>query len=140
MGDLHIRHSSGGRGDEVAALALGAAMAAALIHLAWHAISVVLEVIAWVAAGTAGTVAVAGGVMAGLRVRRAVRASRARRAAALARPVVTITPRDHARPAAVQAARPAIAPPRPVGSWPLPGWWEEIRPRIGGDSDEYRPR
>jgi len=144
--DVHIRHGSGGGGEGLAALVLGAAVVMALIHMAWGAISAALhviltalEVIAWTVAGAAVTTVVTGGVVAGLRIRTAVHVAHARRAA-VARPVVTITPDGYVRPVPAEADRPAIEPPRRSAPWPLPGWWEEIRPQIGGDSDEHRPR
>ena len=76
---------------------------------------------------------------------RAVRRVRTRRAARQV--TYRITPpipaaRRTEPPAIGQAGRPALGQPpqhRP-GAWPLPGWWEDIRPRIGGDGDEHRPR
>jgi hypothetical protein len=38
----------------------------------------------------------------------------------------------------IRTDRPAIDAPHSARSWPLPGWWAEIRPRIGGDDDEHR--
>lgn len=143
--DVHIRHGDGG-GETLAVVALAIGVAAFLIHQAWHTIIAIWHVIltiltiaAWTLAGVTGAAALTGGVLAGLRIRRAVRAHRT---AGTARPpVVTITPAGHIRPVPLHAERPAaIEPPRPASSWPLPGWWAEVRPRIGGDSDEHRPR
>ena len=105
----------------------------------------VLEVIGWTLAGTASAAVLGGGVLAGIRIRRAVRAARARRTMTQpAAPVIQITPEGYVRPLPDEpgTARPALSPPArgPATAWPLPGWWEEIRPRIGGDSDEHRPR
>jgi hypothetical protein len=147
--DVHIRHGGSG-GDGLAALVIAAVIAAALIRAAWgtitaafHVILTALEVIAWTLAGATMAAVLAGGVLAGLRIRNAVRVARARRAAVSApRPVVTITPEGHVRPLALEEDRPAIEAPRSALSagWPLPGWWDEIRPRIGGDGNDSRPR
>ncbi len=149
--DVHIRHGGGGDGAGAwAALAVLVALAVVggaarhLIATALHVVVTVLEVIAWTLAGTASAAVLAGGVLAGIRIRRAVRAARARRAVASPAPVIQITPEGYVRPLPDEpgAARPALSPPRqgPATAWPLPGWWEEIRPRIGGDGDEHRPR
>ncbi|MGH3299145.1 MAG: hypothetical protein ACRDP7_45885, partial [Trebonia sp.] len=74
---------------------------------------------------------------AAVRIRRAVLLARAR--SMVAPPVITITPEDTGARCLPPngTGRPAIGAPRAAGSWPLPGWWEEVRPRIGGD-DEHR--
>ena len=133
--DVHIRHGGGPDGSGLIALAVIAAVLAA-VHAAWgvicavlHVIVVALEVIAWTLAGTALAAAVGGAVWAGLRIRRAVQARHVPRASAP--PVITVIPEA--------PARPVIEPPRPSGAWPLPGWWEEIRPHIGHDDGGSRP-
>jgi hypothetical protein len=142
--DVRIQHGHGGDGaGPWAALAVLVALAVIggaarhAITAAAHVLAVVLEVIAWMLAGAAIAAVTGCGVLAGVLIRRAVLAARARRAAP---PVITIAP-DSSMPRLPEVARPAIgAPhPRPPG-WPLPGWWEEIRPRIGGDGDEHRRR
>ena len=139
--DVRIQHSGDGAGPWVAlavlvALAVVGGAARHVIGEVAHVLVTVFEVIAWTVAGVVIAAAVSGGVHAGVRIRRAVHAARARRAAAS---VITITPDVFTRPVA-SVARPAIGAPRPTdaGAWPLPGWWEEIRPRIGGDGDEHR--
>ena len=149
--DVRIQHGHGGDGaGPWAALAVLVALAVVggaarhLIGTVAHVLVTVLEVIAWTLAGTASAAVLTGGVLAGIRIRRAVRAARARRAVAPPAPVIQIRPEGHARPLPDRArpARPALSPPPqgPATAWPLPGWWEEIRPRIGGDGDEHRPR
>jgi hypothetical protein len=134
--DVHIRHGGGPDGSGLIALAVIAAVLAGVIHAVWgvisavlHVILVTLEVIAWTLAGTALAAAVGGTVWAGLCIRRAVQARHVPQASAP--PVITMIPET--------PARPAIEPPRPSGTWPLPGWWEEIRPHIGHDDGGSRP-
>jgi hypothetical protein len=147
--DVHIRHGGGDGAGAWAALAVLVVLAVVggaarhLIATALHVMVTVLEVIAWTLAGAAAAAVLTGGVFAGVRVRRAVLAARGRRAVAQRAPVIHITPEGHLRPLPDSAspARPALSPPpqQPATGWPLPGWWEEIRPRIGGDDDQYRP-
>ncbi len=147
--DVHIRHGGGegpGAWAALAVLIVLAIIGGAARHLiatALHVALTVLEVIAWTLAGAAAAAVLTGGVLAGVRIRRAVIAARARRAIAPPAPVIHITPEGDLRPLPDPASqpRPALSPPpRPSAtSWPLPGWWEEIRPRIGGDDDQYRP-
>jgi hypothetical protein len=141
--DVRIQHGHGGDGPGAwAALAVLIALAAAggaarhVIGEAAHVLVTVLAVIAWTLAGAGIVAVVSGGVLAGVRIKRAVRAARARRGVP---PVIAITPDSYARHVP-DAYRSAIDAPRgrAGGSWPLPGWWEEIRPRIGGDGDERR--
>ena len=134
--DVHIRHGGGPDGSGLIALAvIGAVLAVAaraawgVIFVAFHVIVTALEVIAWTLAGAVIVAAVGGGVWAGLRIRTAIRDRQAHRAAAP--PVITVIPEA--------SARPAIEPPRPSGAWPLPGWWEEIRPHVGRDDGGSRP-
>ena len=149
--DVHIQHGHGGDGAgawaalaALVALAVIGGAARHLIATALHVVVTVLEVIAWTLAGTAAAAVLTGGVMAGVRIRRAVLAARARRAITPRPPVIHITPEGHLRPLPDETspARRALSPPpqQPATAWPLPGWWEEIRPRIGGDGDEHRPR
>ena len=143
--DVHIQHGHGGDGaGPWAALALLVVLAAIggaarhLIGAVAHVLVIVLEVVGWTLAGIASAAVLTAGTVAGVRIRRAVRAARARRAAP---PIITITPQAPARPLP-DPGRAAIGAPREraAEAWPLPGWWEEIRPRIGGDGDEHRPR
>jgi len=143
--DVRIQHGHGGDGAgpwvalaALVALAVAGGAGRHVIGAAAHVLVAVLEVIAWTLVGVASAAVIGGGVLAGVRITRAVRVARACR---VAPPVITITPDSPARPLP-EAGRPAIDVPRPwaAGSWPLPGWWEEIRPRIGGDGDEHRPR
>jgi len=143
--DVHIQHGHGGDGAGpwaalavLVALAIAGGAARHVIGAVVHVVVTVLEVIGWTLAGAATAAVIGGGVLAGVRIRRAVCAARARRVAA---PVITITADSPARPLPA-AGRPAIGPPsrREAAGWPLPGWWEEVRPRIGGDGDEHRRR
>ena len=148
--DVHIRHGGGDGAGAWAALAALVALAVIggaarhLIATVLHVVVTVLEVIAWTLAGTAAAATLTGGVLAGVRIRRAVLAARARRAVAPPAPVIHITPEGYLRPLPdeTRPARPALGSPpqQPATAWPLPGWWEEIRPQIGGDGDEHRPR
>jgi hypothetical protein len=147
--DVHIRHGDGdgeGAWAVLAALVVLAIVGGAARHVianALHVVVAVLEVIAWTLAGAAAAAVLTGGVLAGVRIRRSVLAARARRAVAQRPPVIHITPEGYLRPLPDPAsqARPALSPPlqHPATGWPLPGWWEEIRPRIGGDDDQHRP-
>jgi hypothetical protein len=148
--DVHIRHGHGGDGAGawaalagLVALAVIGGAARHLIATTLHVVVTVLEVIAWTLAGAAAAAVLTGGALASVRIRRAVLAARARRAAVPRVPVIHITPEGYLRPLPDPAspARPALSPPpqQPATSWPLPGWWEEIRPHIGGDDDQHRP-
>ena len=93
-------------------------------------------------AGVCGTVIV---VTGGVLTVRVTRRRRARRAVWQVPYRATVIPsaRLTGRPGIGRAAgRPALSQPprRRPGASPLPGWWEEIPPRIGEDSDEHRPR
>ena len=148
--DVHIRHGGDGAGPWAAlavlvVLAIAGGAARHVIGDVARVLVTVLEVIGWTLIASASAAVAGGGVLAGVRVRRAVRAARARRAMPQpAAPVIQITPEGYVRPLPDEpgAARPALGPPPrgPAGAWPLPGWWEEIRPRIGGDGNEHRPR
>lgn len=141
--DVQVRHGGGGGGESGAVIALIAfivlATARGVGHKALtgvaHAVGTAVEVIMWTLAAVVILAVTAGITYAALRIRAAV--VRARRA--ISPPVITITPEDprarYVSPGGT--GRPAIDAPRPARSWPLPGWWEEIRPRIGGD-DEHR--
>jgi hypothetical protein len=119
--DVHIRHGGGPEGGPWVALAVVLVLAAAggaargAISAAADVLVTVLEVIGWTLAGLAGAAVLGGGALAGVRIRRAVRAARARR---VPPPVITITPHSPARPVP-GAGRPALDPPRlrAAGSW-----------------------
>jgi hypothetical protein len=92
-------------------------------------------------AGVCGTVIVITGAVLTVRVTRRVRARRAARQVTYHATVIPAA-RLTGRPCIDRpAGRPALGQPprRQPGVWPLPGWWEDIRPRIGPDSDD-RPR
>jgi hypothetical protein len=132
---IHCQGCGHGGGAAGAVIALAVIVALAL-RKAWPAIVSAVEITAWTVTGVAGAVLlVTGGVLAA----RVVRRHRARRASWRS-PVTTIAAQG--REAVPPAMHPAIDPPHPAGgrAWPLPGCWEEIRPRIGGDGDEHRPR
>jgi hypothetical protein len=140
--DVRIRHGSGGGPGPVIALIALVALAAAggaaheALSSAVHVLAIVLDVILWTLGSAVILAAAAGVTYAAVRIRRAVLTARASRA--VPPPVITVTPEDPAtRYLPDRAGRPAIEAPRTTGSWPLPGWWEEVRPLIGGD-DEHR--
>jgi hypothetical protein len=138
--DVHIRHSDGGGSGPVIALIALVALAAAggaahkAAASAAHVIATVLDVLM----GTLGAVvilaAAAGVGYAALRIRAAARSARDRRTVTAT--VIRVTPE---RPGTAHLApdngRPSIAAPRDARSWPLPGWWEEIRPQAGGGDE-----
>jgi len=146
MGRLEVRirhgHDSGGW-PAAAVLILLIALAAGgaarkQVTAAAHTAMTIIEIAAWTLASLVMLAAAAGLTWAGLRIRRAVRAARARRAA----PVITLTPgcysADATRRLQLGATddRPALDPPgRIPGSWPLPGQWSEVRPQNGGNDD-----
>jgi hypothetical protein len=138
---LHCDGCPGGAGGTGVVIALLAIIAVG-VHAAWPAIAHAIEIAAWVVAGISGAALLITGTVLAVRVARRVRARRARRQVTChatilppARPARYPTIRQPARPRAL-----GPAPQRPSGAWPLPGWWEDIRPRIGGDSDDHRPR
>ena len=131
---LHCDGCGHGGGPAAAVIALVVIVALAL-HKAWPAIMTGLEIAAWTLASVCGAaLAITGAVL----VVRMARRHLARRAA-LYRPAPVLPAiRLVAEHIDTPAERPAIT--RRPATWPLPGWWEEIRPRIGGDGDEHRPR
>jgi hypothetical protein len=139
--DVHIRHG-GGDGGPAAAVVVLLLFIAVGLRAVWPEMVHVLEIAVWTVAAIIG--AAVTGTVTVLTVR-GVRRYRAHRATPQvtyrAEPVIPPA-RLAARPVKPPAGRPALNPPwqGPARSWPLPGWWEEIRPRIGGDSDEHRPR
>jgi hypothetical protein len=138
---LHCDGCPGGGAGVGVVIALLVIIAVGL-RSAWPAIVHAIEIAAWTVAGIAGAAILVTGTALTVRVTRRVRARRARRQVAYH---ATILPpaRPAGRPAIGRPARHRALgqpPQRPAGAWPLPGWWEGIRPRIGGDSDERRPR
>ena len=138
---LHCDGCGHGGGPAAAVIALLVIVAVAA-RKAWPEIVHTVEIAAWTVAGVTGAaILVTGGVLTAKVVRRC----RARRAVRQATYHATVIPavRLIERPTVERpAGRPALGQPpqlRP-GAWPLPGWWEDIRPRIGGDGDEHRPR
>ena len=96
------------------ALAIVGGAARHLIGDVAHVLVTVLEVIGWTLAAIASAAVAGGGVLAGVRIRRAVRAARARRAMTQpAAPVIQITPEGYVRPLPDEpgTARPALGPP-----------------------------
>jgi hypothetical protein len=145
MGRLEVQirhgHDGGGWGAAVALIllivfAIGGA-AHKQVTAAAHTVMTVIEIAAWTLASLVMLGAAAGLTWAGLRIRRALHAARARRAA----PVITLAPDCYSAdtPRRLQGAtddRPALDPPRRItASWPLPGQWSEVRPQNGGDDD-----
>ena len=140
--DVHIRHG-GGDGGPAAAVVVLLMFIAAGLRAVWPEIVHTVEIAVWTVAAIIGTAITVTATVLTVRVTRTHRARRAMRQASYrAEPVI---------PAARLIERPTIEPPagRPAlgqpsrwqpGAWPLPGWWEDIRPRIGGDGDEHRPR
>ena len=140
-------HGSGGPAAAVIALLVIVAVAAREV---WPKVVHAVEIAAWTVAGLTGAAILATGTVLTVRVVRRVRARRALRQAArqvhaayhaTVIPAVRLTdPSAIDRPEWPE--RPALGQPsqRQPGAWPLPGWREDIRPRIGGDSDERRPR
>jgi hypothetical protein len=130
----------GGGGAAGAVIALLVIIAVAM-RKAWPEIVRVVEVTAWTVAGITGTVIV---VTCGVLTVRVICRRRARRAMRQVPYRATVIPaaRLSGPPTIDRPARLALGQPRPraAGSWPLPGWWEELRPRVGGDSDEHHPR
>lgn len=130
---LHCPGCGHGGAAAGAVIALVVIIALAL-RKAWPAIVSAVEIAAWTVAGLTGTALVVTGGVLTVRVLR-----RARPAAAYRRgPVVIEGTRLY--PPLPPTGRPALGAPdaRPAGAWPLPGWWQEIRPQIGGDGDEHR--
>jgi hypothetical protein len=138
---LHCDGCGGGGGAAAAVIALLVIIAVGLRE-AWPTIVHVAEIAAWTVAGACGAVIVITGTVLAVRTARRVRARRTARQVTY-RATVIPPARLTRRPGIDRAAgRPALGQPprRQPGTWPLPGWWEDVRPRIGGDSDEHRPR
>ena len=140
---LHCDGCPGGGGGAAGAVIALLVIIALGLRAAWPAIVHAIEIAAWTVAGAAGAAILITGTVLTVRLARRAHARHARRRATYRPALVT--------PAARLTEHPAIDPPagrralgqspqRPAGAWPLPGWWEDVRPRIGGDSDEHRPR
>jgi len=143
---LHCDGCNHGGGPAAAVIALLIIIALGL-RAAWPKAVHVVEIAAWTVAGVTGAaIAITGTVLAVRAVRR-VRGRRELRQAARhvhAAYTATVIPsvRLTDRSAIDRAEWPALGPPpqRQPGAWPLAGWREDERPRIGGDGDEHRPR
>ncbi|MBV9444715.1 MAG: hypothetical protein JO345_02285 [Streptosporangiaceae bacterium] len=134
-------HGSGGPAAAVIALLVIVAVAAREV---WPKVVHAVEIAAWTVAGITGAAILITAMVLTVRVVRRVRARRAARVTYHVTPVIPAVRLTD--PSAIDRPewpeRPALgqSPRRQPGAWPLPGWWEDIRPRIGGDSDERRPR
>ncbi len=138
---LHCDGCNHGGGGPAAAVIALLVIIALGVRAAGPQIVHAFQIAAWTVAGITGAAIVITGTALSVRV---VRRVRARRAARQITYHATILPpaRLTEPPAIDRPERPALGQPsqhRP-GAWPLPGWWQDIRPRIGGDSDEHRPR
>lgn len=131
-------HGSGG-GPAAAGIALLIIIAVAL-RKAWPEIVRAVEITAWTVTGLAGAAILATGTVVTVRVARRVRARRAAQQVAYHVTPVIPAVRLTQPPAIDRPERPALGQPPQNGAWPLPGWRQDIRPRIGRDSDEHRPR
>ena len=138
---LHCEGCGHGGGPAAAVIALLVIVAVAARKV-WPDIVHGLEITAWTVAAVTGAAILITGTVLTVRTARRVRARRALRQATC-RATVIPAARLTGRPAIeAPAGRPALSQPpqhRP-GAWPLPGRWEDIRPWIGGDGDEHRPR
>ena len=137
---LHCDGCGGGGGAVGAVIALLVIIALAL-RKAWPEIVHAVEIAAWTVAGITGTAIVVTGTVLTVRGVRRVRARRALRQVTYYAQVIPAA-RLTEHPIIGRPGRPALGQPprRQPGTWPLPGWWEDVRPRIGGDGDEHRPR
>ena len=138
---LHCDGCGGGGGAAAAVIALVVIMAVAARKV-WPEIVSAVQIAAWTVAGVTGAIIL---ITGGILTTRVVRRCRARRAIRQATYHATVIPAARLIERLTidpPAGRPALSQPprRQPGTWPLPGWWEDIRPRIGGDGDEYRPR
>jgi hypothetical protein len=140
--DVEIRHGhdGGGRGAVIALIAfIVLAVAGGAGHKAltgaMHGVLTAVEVVMWTLVGLVIAAVAAGVVLTVVKIRAAVRAACARRAAAA---VIAITP-DRAAVTA-DDERPALDAPRfrPASSGSLPGQWSQIYPPAGHDDDRRR--
>jgi hypothetical protein len=123
---LHCPGCSGGGGGRAIAALVTLAIIGAVIHAIWHTIVEAGEIIALVLASAIGAAALAGVTYGALQVRARVLEQRRRRPVPVRGEVIRL---GTEQPPALEASRPA--------GWPLPGWWDEVRPHIGHD-DERR--
>jgi len=118
--------TGGGGRRGLVALVVVLVIAAAVLHAIWHTIVEAAEIVALVVVSAIGAAALGGVAYAALRIRAYVLGQRARRPVPVRAEVIQLgAERLH------ETSRPAIEVPR--DRWPLPGWWEEIRPHIGHD-------
>lgn len=128
-------HGSGGGGMLLVVILLvllvGGAAAKA-VSAVWHTIVTVLEIAAYTALSIAGAAMLAGTGYLAWRIRVRVLAARAQRTVPARAHVVQLgaEPPPVTGPAMGKAIE---APRQQAGGWPLPGWWDEVRPHIGGD-------
>jgi hypothetical protein len=126
----------GGPGGALAAIAVVLVLASiivAAVRAAWHDIVTAAEIAAYTVVSIAGVAALTGAGWCAIRIRRHVLQARARRISPQVRAVITDV--KAGRPVVIpeRPARPAIDAPPARPAWPLPGQWEQIRPRIGRD-------
>jgi hypothetical protein len=143
---LHCEGCGHGGGAAGAVIALVVIIALAL-RKTWPAIISAVETAAWTVAGVSGAVLV---VTGGVLTVRAVRRRRARRELAYrsGQPFVVVVDEVQSTfarqfPSAGRPVPGEIEPPLDAPRWPVTGWRRdggELRPRIGGDGDERRPR
>jgi hypothetical protein len=127
---LHCPGCKDKGGAGLIALVVVLVVVGAVLRAIWHTLVTVLEIAAITAASIAGLALVAGGAYAAVRVGRYVLERRARRPIPVRAQVVRLG----AELVSAEPERPAIDQPRQqAAGWPLPGWWEEVKPRIGGD-------
>ena len=130
---LHCQGCGHGGGAAGAVIAL-VVIAALALRKAWPAVVAAVEVAAWTVAGVSGaTLVITAGVLTTKEMRRCrARRELARRPAYRYVLVVDEAPRTFT--GTLPPAPGQIEPPR----WPLAG--PDLRPWIGGDGDERRPR
>ena len=122
----------GGGAAGLIALAVVLCIAAAVLHAIWHTIVEAAEITALAVISALGLAAVAGIACVALRARRHVLGQRGRQPIPVRAEVIRLG----AGPEVPEADRPALAAPH-AASWPLPGWWADVRPHVGHD-DERR--
>jgi hypothetical protein len=108
----------------------------------WPKVVHEVEIAAWTVAGVTGAAIVITGTVLTVRAVRHVRARHVAQQVTYRIAPVIPAARLSGHPAIDRPERSALGQPpqhRP-GAWPLPGWWQDIRPKIGGDGDEHRPR
>ena len=113
-------------GAGLVALAVVLVIVAAVLHAIWHTIVEAAELAALGVVSVIAAAALAGAAYAALRIRAYVLEQRARRPVPVRAEIIRLGAEPVREP-----GRPAIEAPR--DHWPLPGWWEEIRPHIGHD-------